>query len=214
MMSGRKQKASNAKDAMELARRALLEVRKLASSEEVKRVQQITTQTNYLAGAVTLVSGIAQGDGVSGRTGDTVRLKRLSLRLNCATFTDSNVTWRVIVFTDKRQVAGTNPTVTQVLDTDSALSAYALAQAGRFRVFKDYTFSQNARFLNGDMADPSVWDLDLGNMEARWTGGTTTAGQVYVLITCDVASAASMTGKPAAGDAATRFTTDLYYTDE
>ncbi len=213
MPRGQKTPVSEAQHALEVAREALAVARGIGRETEIKRVQQITTQTNYLAGSVTLVSGIAQGDGVSGRTGDVVRLKHLDLRVNFATFTDSTILWRLLVFTDKRQVAGTNPTVTQVLDTDSALSAFSLANAGRFRVFKDFTFSQNARFLNGDMSDGFVWRIQLNDMLARWNAGTTTDGQVYVLITCDVASAGGMAGKPAINDSATRFTVDLAYSD-
>lgn len=206
--------ASGPGTALAVAREALSIAKKLRREAEVKRVQQITTQTNYLAGAVTLISGIAQGDGVSGRTGDTVRLKHVDLRVNMATFTDSTILWRVLVFSDKRQVPGTNPTVTQVLDTDSALSAFSLANVGRWIVYKDFSFSQNARFLNGDMSDHQVWHIKLNDLLGRWTGATTTDGQLYVLITCDVASTGSMVGKPNAGDAATRFTVDLAYTDE
>lgn len=211
--SRRKRAAQKSQDPMVVAKAALQLAKSLRSEVERKRVQQITTQTNYLAGVVTLVSGIAQGDGVSGRTGDSVRLQNLDLRVNFATFTDSTVAWRMIVFSDRRQVAGTNPTVTQVLDTDSAISAFALGTADRWLVLKDVTIDQNARFLNGDMSNVLVCRIPLNNLVARWNAGTTTAGQVYVLITCDVASTASMVGKPAAGDAATRFTADLSYTD-
>lgn len=210
----RKKAAKSSKDPLGIAREALSLARSLKAEVEVKRFQQTTTQTNYLAGVVTHLSGIAQGDTVSARTGDTVRLKHVDIRLNMATFTDSTLCWRVIVFSDKRQVPATAPTVLQVLDTDSAISAYALGNAAdRYIIYKDFTLSQNARFLNGDMSDNFVWRVPLGNRLGRWNGANYTDGQVFMLVTCDVASAATMVGKPAAGDAATRFTVDLAFTD-
>jgi len=199
--------------AMKVAERALRLAQSVAQATEGKRWQQTTTQTNYLAGVITAISDIPQGDGVSQRTGNSVRLKRLDLRLRLATFTDSDAAWRIIVFTDTRQVFGTAPTVLNVLDTDSSLAAYALAHAGRFRIFKDMVVNQNARFLNGDMADDFHLTVPL-NMTGRWSGASVTDGQVYVLITCDVASAVSMVGKPAPGDSASRFTVDIQYQDD
>ncbi len=199
--------------AMAVASRALQLAKQVSNAVEIKRYQQTTTQTNYLAGVVTHLTGIAQGDGVSARTGDAVRLRAMEMRLRLATFTDSDCAWRIIVFSDLRQVSGTAPAVTTVLDSDSALSPYSIATAGRWHVYKDMVFNQNARFLNGDMADDIVWHIPL-NRTARWSGGTYNAGQIFCLITCDVASAASMAGKPAAGDSATRFTVDVEYTDD
>lgn len=201
--------------ALREARLALSVVRSLAGSTETKVYQQTTTQTNYLAGSVTLLSGISQGDTLSTRTGDSVKLTRLLFRLRLATFTDSDCVWRVIIFSDRRQVSGVTPTVTSVLSTDSAMSLYSPDTYGRWRVIKDMTFNQNARFLNGDMADDFVWDLKL-SLKPRWAGGVGNynADQLYCLITCDVAAAASMVGKPAAGDSATRFNAELQFKDD
>jgi len=211
MMRGKKKGQGD--DAMRIAAQALKIAQSMRAGAEVKRYQQITTQSNYLAGVVTAISDIPQGDTVSQRTGNAVRLKHLDLRVRLATFTDSDVAWRVIVFTDLRQVFGTAPTVANVLDTDSSLAAYALAHAGRFHIYKDMVVNQNARFLNGDMADDFHLSLPL-NRTGRWSGASVTEGQIYVLITCDVASAGSMIGKPAINDCATRFTVDIQYTDE
>ncbi len=179
---------------------------------EIKRYQQITTQTNYLVGSITNINTMAQGDTVSTRTGDRIQQTKLTLRLICSTFTDSTIVWRVIVFTDKRQVSGSSPSVTTVLQSDSAISAYNIDTADRWIIHRDLMFTQNARFLNGDMSSAFKEDIHIGQ-QAGYAGGTLNMNGLYVLITCDVPSAGSMSGKPLASDAATRFSTDLRFTD-
>lgn len=216
-MSQKKGKPQEASLALALreARLALAGVRAMQSAVETKIYQQTTTATNYLAGSVTWLSGISQGDTISTRTGDSVRLTKVTLRLRLATFTDSDVAWRVIIFTDTRQVSGSTPTVLNVLATDSSMSLSNPDTFGRFKVFKDFTFNQNARFLNGDMADDFVWTM-APKLSPRWAGaaGNYNAQQLYCLITCDVASSASTVGKPAAGDVATRLNAELQFHDD
>ncbi len=202
-------------DALIVARQALRLARGMVGSVERKIYQQTSLSTNYLAGSVTNVFAPAQGDTVSTRTGDSVRLKRIVIRMTYATFTDSTITWRFVLFHDKRQVSGVTPTVTTVLTTDTALSQFSDATRGRFAIHRDITTNQIARFLNGDMSDSFVWDIPM-NLETRWAGGVGNLNQngLYLLITCDVQTAASMTAKPAAGDVATRFTVDAEFTDD
>lgn len=201
--------------ALREARLALRSVNAMRAAIETKIYQQTTNVTNYLAGSVTWLSGISQGDTISTRTGDSVRLTKVVVRLRLATFTDSDVVWRVIIFTDTRQVSGATPTVANVLQADSAMALYNPDTVGRFRVFKDFTFNQNARFLNGDMADDFVWNIS-PKLTPRWAGavGNYNAQQLYALITCDVASVASMVGKPAAGDCASRMNVELQFHDD
>ncbi len=218
-MSKKQRKAEQAAeretDALIVARQALRLARGMVGSVERKVYQQTTTTNNYLAGNVTNIFAPAQGDGVGQRTGDAVRLKKVTIRMSYATFTDSTVTWRFILFHDKRQVSGVTPTVTTVLATDTATSQVSVDTRGRFAIHRDITVTQIARFLNGDMSDVFVWDVPL-NLETRWAGGIGNLNQngLYVLITCDVQSAASMVAKPAAGDCATRYTVDAEFTDD
>jgi len=107
-------------------------------NSEVHKLDGTETNAITSSGAVVHLSGIAQGDTVSGRTGNSVLTKYLSYRhiivIN-ASATTTHI--RVIIFRDNQQVSDTSPAVTDVLNTASCTSFLNAANAGRFQILSD-----------------------------------------------------------------------------
>lgn len=95
-------------------------------------------------GFITYLSGIAQGDGVNNRDGNSVKtsdmLFRFAFTLDPAATTPCRI--RMILFIDTDNL-GTAPAVTDVLQTVSALSALerTTQSGGRFRILADRIMS-------------------------------------------------------------------------
>lgn len=126
-----------------------LERKLQAEVKELVQVQTAFSVTN--TGNVLNLVPIAQGDGISQREGNAIRLKSLTMRHafqhNIAG--DINQFVRVILFCDKQQIADTSPSVTDVLETASYLAPYSLASKGRFSILHDKYFRLNANTHNG-----------------------------------------------------------------
>lgn len=93
-------------------------------------------------GVVTLLNGMGQGDAASARTGNSILMRNVFLRL-CFTQNAAAVTtiYRVMLVLDKQQVGDTLPTISDILETVNPLSPLATASVGRFKVMKNWFFT-------------------------------------------------------------------------
>lgn len=124
----------------------------LNSRVEHKRATTVVAAANWAtAGAVIAVSQfIVQGDDIANRSGDTIYLENVKVRIN-SVYTDSgtgfalNAVVRVILFSDNMDT-GTVPAVTDVLQSASQLSGFnqVSKQAGRFKIYFDESWVHNA----------------------------------------------------------------------
>lgn len=96
-------------------------------------------------GTVVSLCNIAQGDDISGRTGDSIFVKYLQSRFivtkhASATFTSVSIFFVI----DNQQVADTAPTITDVLQSADPLSGLNLSKHKRCRVLARYNFMLDA----------------------------------------------------------------------
>ena len=85
---------------------------------------------------------MAQNDTSSGRTGNSILMRNVHLRLGFEQHASATVTtYRVILLWDTQQTADTSPAVTDVLESASPYSPLATANVGRFKVIKNWFFT-------------------------------------------------------------------------
>lgn len=93
-------------------------------------------------GTMTLLNGMAQNDTSSGRTGNSILMRNVFIRL-CFTQNASatSTIYRVMLVLDSQQIGDTNPTIPDILETVNPIAPLSTASAGRFKVLKNYFFT-------------------------------------------------------------------------
>lgn len=119
-------------------------IKGLINVERHIKDQQATAQTITTSAFVLSFHGIAQGDTIDARTGQSILLKTIQFKANLtkhASVTTDRV--RIIVFIDTQQVSDTNPVIGDVLDTSTSYSTAPLnsANLGRFRMLYDKCYA-------------------------------------------------------------------------
>lgn len=131
-------------DAMSLAAKAAKGVWYLKGlvNSEMLHNQNLGSTTSSSTGTMTLLNGMAQGDTSSQRTGNSILMRNVHLRL---VFTQNptavSTIYRVMLILDTQQIGDTNPSVTDVLESASPLSPLATGTSGRFKVLKSWFFT-------------------------------------------------------------------------
>lgn len=129
---------------LQLARKAAQGVYYLKGlvNSEMLHNQQIGSTTVSSTGLVTLLNGMSQGDTSSARTGNSVLMRNVHLRLVLTQAPAAISTiYRVMLILDKQQVGDTSPTISDILESASPLSPLATASTGRFKVMKNWFFT-------------------------------------------------------------------------
>jgi len=204
-----------------MAQKALREVRKVRRDEELKYYETGTADQDGIAvsstGFMHHLSVIPQGDGASSRDGNKIRIKELKLRGKFWTILNSNVTYRVIVFVDKRQVYGTPTTVSELLvsaRTNATLDNDNVFQ-GRFKILMDRTFDLNTAYVGQDhaLSFNKTIKCDIG---AEWVGtgsADISKNQLYMCLLCDTASSGGIYTAMASGEVMSNIRWNLKFTD-
>jgi len=137
--------------------------------------------TNTTTPVVSLLSNIAQGDDINNRTGnDCKAISRLSLNMTAYYNTSSAEpeTFRYVVFQDRMQVPGTNPTALQLfgttLPTSYELYNWTNLSAKRFVILKDETIS-NITSIDGRIRVERKLRLDIPIKRFTFSGTTGTS---------------------------------------
>jgi len=131
-------------DAMSLAAKAAKGVwylKGLVNSEMLHN--QLTGNTTVSnTGVVTLLNGMAQGDTSSQRTGNSILMRNVFLRL---VFTQSaaatSTIYRVMLIKDTQQVGDQSPAAPDILESLNPLSPLNTSTVGRFKVMKNWFFT-------------------------------------------------------------------------
>lgn len=139
-------------------------------------------------------TAIANGDGQGARTGNSILVKSVRVKgvfkINVLA-TCSDV--RIIIFRDKQQVADTDPTIGQVLDTTGEPVALPSdLTTGRFEILSDGHF-----WLGSTSQQGQCFDFEIPvNKHARYNGTATSdiqMGGVYMLcVSNEVTNSVSM----------------------
>ncbi len=142
-----------------------------------------------LVGAIANLTQIAQGDGLNTRSGDKVLIDKIHVRCNILATATSN--WRYVVFRD-RYNTGTTPTVGDVLAGPTVASPYStinVIQQKRFTILMDKVMSFSSA---GSLSGTFKRCINV-NQPTYYSGSSATAnqaaGQIYVLVISDVATA-------------------------
>jgi hypothetical protein len=120
----------------------------LVNSEMLHVVQSGSAALDQGASATVLhLTSIAQGDTVSGRTGNSVLLKGIQCRfefVNSATSTPATL-YRVMIVQDTQTTPdGTSLTTSDVLESNSTLAFMNLSTSGRYKILKNWYFTTDA----------------------------------------------------------------------
>lgn len=123
-------------------------------NSEIQYFDHTTTKTPAAGSATfTNILQIPQGDGESTRHGNQVKLMsvygRIRFRINPSA---STTRVRVMMYQDKYACGGTNPTITDLLDTNDIDSFRNLDHTRRFRVLKEWYIT-----LVQDQPNDVVW---------------------------------------------------------
>lgn len=131
-------------NAMQLAAKAAKGVWYLKGlvNSEMMHNQQTGATTVPSTGVVTLLNGMAQNDSTSGRTGNSILMRNVFLRMVFTQNVLAGATqYRIMLLLDKQQVGDTSPTMGDILETVNPLSPLATASVGRFTVMKNWVFT-------------------------------------------------------------------------
>lgn len=123
---------------MELAGKAWTianNLRKLINVE-TKKFDTTNSAVSTSSGTVTILSGVAQGDAVNNRTGNSIRGKYLTGTIkfmqNASATTPTLIRYSIVV--DRQHTGDTNPAYTDCYDDADPLAPIEKNTAGRFEV--------------------------------------------------------------------------------
>lgn len=177
-------------DAMSLAAKAAKGVwylKGLVNSELLKSDSASSTTISNTGSIIRLVD-IAQGDGEGQRTGNSILVRGINLKLafnQNASATDT--LYRIIIFKDTQQIADTSPAITDLLATASTLAPLNASTVGRFKIMKNWFFhTSNA----SDTVRNISWYMNM-RMHMRYNGSASTDYQkngIYLLVLSDQAT--------------------------
>lgn len=99
------------------------------------------TATPDTSGTVVHITNIAQGDDDNNRTGLSVLVKSVFIRMSATINASATTTFiRIILFRDTQQVGDSTPAVTSILESASYLAPLNTNSVGRYSVLKDVLF--------------------------------------------------------------------------
>lgn len=140
-------------------------------------------------GSVTLLTGVAQGDDVNNRQGNSVLGKTIYLRLittRVAANTNPVNFGRVIIFKDMENT-GTDPTIADVLQSATVISPLNVDHVARYQILADRVLPLS---LNGNEGSQHKFYLRV-NDHVKYTGSGAAAiykNQIYMIIIGDQAT--------------------------
>lgn len=159
----------------------------LVNSELKSQTSAEVNQAVPATGGMYLINQIAQGDGVSSRDGNVIRIKSFEIRATLSIHDNAVLTFmRVIILINKQQQADTTPAVLSVISEAKVTAVYNHVDRSRFRILLDRTFAINADHKNSTMHKYLTLNI------AQKYNGTTSADMekngIYMLLIANEAS--------------------------
>lgn len=113
------------------------------------------------AGAINQITSIAQGDGVSDRTGNKIRIKGIYVQVRVSTSSISGLAesfLRFAVVQDMQQASDTAPTVAQIVNNPALPqnSLMSIPNQGRFKILKLFGLMDNTMQASGNATQSAV----------------------------------------------------------
>jgi len=167
-------------------------------SPEKKYTDLSLSQINIgVAGAVTHITSVAQGDTIATRTGNVLNLVSITCKGKIATAANALAVgsyMRILVVVDKQQVADTSPSAADVI-TDGIFTADPVSMLPntafleRFRILHSSRLYDGSRIATGTATQDRSWEYSwTGNMKVEYNGTAGTDIQkngVYVVFLTD-----------------------------
>lgn len=132
-------------NALQIARTAMRGVRKirgLVNSEMFHIDKAYSANTISGTGYIYNLTGIAQGDGINARTGNSLLVRNLNWRLkfeiNSSVTVDTSILMAIVQ--DNQQVGDTDPAVTDIFASATPETLLATGTFGRFKILYRKTF--------------------------------------------------------------------------
>lgn len=171
-------------------------IRGLVNSERFYHDYAVSPAPTSSVPTVRHLSGVIQADGDNNRTGNSIFVKSLSLRMLVKLNVQAIRFGRIMIVRDTQQVTDTNPTASQVLQVwDNPASIYSFLntdQRGRFDVLADVRFG-----LNPEGKDTYIFNRTIPmRSHIRFNGPGSTDIQkngLYLLCFVDSATASDVT---------------------
>lgn len=120
-----------------LAYKGVKGLRALINSEDFVLDTNVGQVTVANTAYIYPLNQMAQGDGQSQRTGNSILMSRIEELEHFYSPTTNDVILREITFIDKQQVNATTPSVTDLLESSSPTALRSKLQPGRFQILTD-----------------------------------------------------------------------------
>ena len=140
-------------------------------------------------GGLLSLASISQGDSDSGRTGNSIFARNLSMNLNVKINASNLATQfiRIVLLQDNQQISDTTPTISDVLDSAYPNAPLNQSTAGRFTIIRNWEFYLNATNQPGRVLKKyfKLWH------HIRYNGSASTdiqRGGLYLLYISDQAT--------------------------
>jgi len=160
--------------------KSLQKIVKLLAPEKKYFDVSLNNSNITVTGAVTNIVGIAQGDGITNRTGNAVNVTNITVKglweRNSDALAAIGFKYRVLVVCDKQQIADTAPSCGDVI-ADSAYTANPLiclpntANLERFRILWTSPLYEMAKGCITAANAASTALVQSGTFEWTWSGG-------------------------------------------
>jgi len=168
------------------------QVKQLISKEEELKAKDSSVLSSVDAGGVISKFLVPpQGDGVSDRNGDAIKLKRLRVRLHLIGADSTNVI-RAIIFRWNNNDGTTVPVIGDVLQTLSTASQYQYTsdRQNEFHIVADKTFTFSLNGTNAKDWIIAYYGRKLGKKSLTFNAALTTGtDMLYLLLLSDSVAA-------------------------
>lgn len=191
------------RNATAIARTALRKVNTIIRQEEVKKADFSTLQTPFTVdwtGAVFPVSAvISQGQGPYNRIGREVLIKYVTIQGKVtynpgATLGGSN-TVRFLVFIDRSQQLGLDPSPSVVLETTGSVispySRYLRGELGRFQFLRDFKLNLTTQYPTRDFKINLSFKKGHKQLHNGGSQGDDMKGTIYFMVISDTGNTAT-----------------------
>lgn len=178
-------------NAMQLAHKAYKGVwylKGLVNSEMLHIINSSAANVSN-TGTIASLTNIGQGDGITSRTGNSILVRNLLIRLTLEQHATATKTfYRIMLVVDTQQIGDTAPGVTDVLESASTLSSLDTNEPGRFVVLKNwFTCTDSA----GGTTQALEWYTDNLMLHTKYNGTSSSDIQrngIYLLLLSDQAT--------------------------
>lgn len=114
-------------------------------NSELFSLDATSTGTVSNIGSMTHITAIAQGDGVNGRTGNSILAKSVYIKMQLTKDSAAtNTRVRLVLVRDNQQISDTAPSIANIYGSASTIAPIQSGAFGRFTILYDKTFNLTA----------------------------------------------------------------------